>query len=68
MFLYYIVRTLQTHIRKYMGTKNKKCPDIKGISVNPTFFDSLNPFALFLSWVPLNLYMGTIVNYIINHY
>lgn len=51
-----------------MGTKNKKYPDIKGISVNPTFFDSLNPFALFLSWVPLNLYMGTIVNYIINHY
>ena len=30
-----------------MGTKNKECPDIKGISVNPTFFDSLNPFALF---------------------
>ena len=48
MFLYYIVRTLLTYIRKYMGTKNKKCPDIKGISVNPTFFDSLNPFALFI--------------------
>ena len=31
-----------------MGTKNKKCPDIKGISVNPTFFDNLNPFALFI--------------------
>ena len=31
-----------------MGTKNKKCPDIKGISVNPTFFDSLNPFNLFI--------------------
>ena len=51
-----------------MGTKNKECPDIKGISVNPTFFDSLNPFALFLSWVPSNLYMGTIVNHILNHY
>ena len=48
MFLYYIVRTLLTYIRKYMGTKNKKCPDIKGISVNPTFFDSLNPFNLFI--------------------
>lgn len=45
--MYYIVRTLLTYIRKYMGTKNKECPDIKGISVNPTFFDSLNPFALF---------------------
>ena len=66
--MYYIVRTLLTYIRKYMGTKNKECPDIKGILVNPTFFDSLNPFALFLSWVPLNFYMGTIVNYIINHY
>ena len=31
-----------------MGTKNKKCPDIKGISANPTFFDSLNPFALII--------------------
>ena len=31
-----------------MGTKNKKCPDIKGISINSTFFDSLNPFALFI--------------------
>ena len=31
-----------------MGTKNKKCPDIKGIPVNPTVFDSLNPFALFI--------------------
>ena len=30
-----------------MGTKNKKCPDIKGILVNPTFFNSLNPFDLF---------------------
>ena len=46
--MYYIVRTLLTYIRKYMGTKNKKCPDIRGISVNPTLFDSLNPFALFI--------------------
>ena len=30
-----------------MGTKNKKFPDIKGISVNSIFFDSLNPFDLF---------------------
>ena len=46
--MYYIVRTLLTHIRKYMGTKNKKFLDTKGISVNPTFFDSLNPFDLFI--------------------
>ena len=31
-----------------MGTKNKKCLDIKGISVNPTFFDNLNPSSLFI--------------------
>ena len=54
MFLYYIVRTLQTHIRKYMGTKKKKCLDMKGISVNPTFFDSLNSFALLIT-------MGTLI-------
>lgn len=51
-----------------MGTKNKKYPDIKGISVNPTFFDCLNPFALFFIMGTLNLYMGTTVNYIINSY
>ena len=66
--MYYIVRTLLTYIRKYMGTKNKKYPDIKGISVNPTFFDCLNPFALFFIMGTLNLYMGTTVNYIINSY
>ena len=55
MFLYYIVRTLLTYIRKYMGTKNKKCLDIKGISVNPTFIDSLN------SSIPL-ISMGTIIS------
>ena len=54
MFLYYIVRTLLTYIRKYMGTKNKKFLDIKGISVNPTFLDSLNPFTLFII-------MGTLI-------
>jgi hypothetical protein len=37
-----------------MGTKRKRCLDIKGISVNPTFFDSLNPFALFVI-------MGTLI-------
>ncbi len=54
MFLYYIVRTLLTYIRKYMGTKKKKCLDMKGISVNPTFFDSLNSFALLIT-------MGTLI-------
>ena len=58
MFLYYIVRTLQTHIRKYMGTKNKECPEIKGISENPTFFDSLNPFALFFIMGTLKFVYG----------
>ena len=56
--MYYIVRTLLTYIRKYMGTKNKKCPDIKGISVNPTFFDSLNPFALFFIMGTLKFVYG----------
>ena len=49
MFLYYIVRTLLTYIRKYMGTKNKKCPDFKGISLNPTFIDSLNSSIPFIT-------------------
>ena len=40
MFLYYIVRTLETYIRKYVGTNNKKYPNIKGLSENLTFFDS----------------------------
>ena len=56
--MYYIVRTLLTYIRKYMGTKNKKCPDIIGISVNPTFFDSLNPFALFIIMGTLKFVYG----------
>ena len=56
--MYYIVRTLLTYIRKYMGTKNKKCPDIKGISVNPTFFDSLNSFALFIIMGTLKFVYG----------
>ena len=41
-----------------MGTKNKKCPDIKGISVNPTFFDSLNPFTLFIIMGTLKFVYG----------
>ena len=40
MFLYYIVRTLETYIRKYVGTNNKKYPNIKGLLENLTFFDS----------------------------
>ena len=48
MFLYYIVRTLQTYIRKYMGTKNKKYLDIKGISVSSPFFDCLILSTLFI--------------------
>ena len=41
-----------------MGTKNKKRPDIKGISVNPTFFDSLNPFAIFFIMGTLKFVYG----------
>ena len=48
MFLYYIVRTLQTYIRKYMGTKNKKYLDIKGFSVSYSFFDYLILSTLFI--------------------
>ena len=58
MFLYYIVRTLLTYIRKYMGTKNKKCLDIKGFLVNPTFIDSLNPFAPFFIMGTLKFVYG----------
>ncbi len=41
-----------------MGTKNKKCLDIKGISVNPTFFDSLKPFAFFTTMGTLKFVYG----------
>ena len=47
MFLYYIVRTLETYIRKYVGTNNKKYPNIKGLSENFTFFDSLTSLICF---------------------
>ena len=47
MFLYYIVRTLETYIRKYMGTTNKKYPNIIGLSENFTFFDNLTSYAFF---------------------
>ena len=48
MFLYYIVRTLQTHIRKYMGTTNKKYPNIIGLSRDFIFFKSSNTTAYFI--------------------
>ena len=48
MFLYYIVRTLETYIRKYVGTNNKKYPNIKGLSENFTFSDSLTSFICFM--------------------
>jgi ABC-type uncharacterized transport system ATPase subunit len=41
-----------------MGTKNKKCLDIKGISVNPTFFDNLNPSSLFIIMGTLKFVYG----------
>ena len=45
--MYYIVRTLKTYIRKYMGTNNRKYPYIKGLSKDLTFFGSLTSFAYF---------------------
>ena len=45
--MYYIVRTLKTYIRKYMGTNNRKYPNIKGLSKDSTFFESLTSFAYF---------------------
>ena len=60
MFLYYIVRTLETYIRKYVGTNNKKYPDIKGLSENFTFFDSLTSFIGFKIMSTLFLEYGYI--------
>ena len=47
MFLYYIVRTLETYIRKYVGTNNKRYPNIKGLSESSAFFDSITSFICF---------------------
>ena len=62
MFLYYIVRTLETYIRKYVGTNNKKYPNIKGLSENFTFFDSLNSFICFKIMSTLFLEYGYITD------
>ena len=45
--MYYIVRTLKTYIRKYMGTNDRKYPNIKGLSKDSTFFEGLTSFAFF---------------------
>ena len=45
--MYYIVRTLITYIRKYMGTNKRKYLNIKGFSEDFTFFDSITLFAYF---------------------
>ena len=60
MFLYYIVRTLETYIRKYMGTNSKKYPNIKGLSENLAFFDSLTSFICFKIMSTLFLEYGYI--------
>ena len=60
MFLYYIVRTLETYIRKYVGTNNKKYPNIKGLSENFTFFDSLTSLICFKIMSTLFLEYGYI--------
>ena len=48
MFLYYIVRTLQTHIRKYMGTTDKRYPNIIGLSGDYIFSKSSNTTVYFV--------------------
>ena len=45
--MYYIVRTLKTYIRKYMGTNNMKYLNIKGFLEDFTFFDNIISFAYF---------------------
>ena len=60
MFLYYIVRTLETYIRKYVGTNNKKYPNLKGLSENFTFFDSLTSLIRFKIVSTLSLGYGYI--------
>ena len=45
--MYYIVRTLKTYIRKYMGTNNRKNPNLEGLSKDSTFFDGLTLFVYF---------------------
>ena len=45
--MYYIVRTLETYIRKYMGTNNRKYLNFKGFSEVFTFFDSITSFTYF---------------------
>ena len=62
MFLYYIVRTLETYIRKYMGTNNIKYPNIKGLSENFIFFDSLTSFICFKIMSTLFLEYGYITD------
>ena len=62
MFLYYIVRTLETYIRKYMGTNNIKYPNIKGLSENFTFFDRLTSFICFKIMSTLFLEYGYITD------
>ena len=52
--MYYIVRTLKTYIRKYMGTNNRKYLYIKGFSGDFNFFDSITSFAYFK-------FMGTLL-------
>ena len=62
MFLYYIVRTLETYIRKYMGTNSKKYPNIKGLSENSIFFDSLSLFTFYKVMGTLFLEYGYIAD------
>ena len=58
MFLYYIVRTLQTHIRKYMGTINKRYPNIIGFSRDSIFFKNSNIPNYFIIMSTLNFTYG----------
>ena len=48
MFLYYIVRTLKTYIRKYMGTIKQINLHIKGLLSNSIFFNYPNLSVYFI--------------------
>ena len=62
MFLFFIVRSLETYIRKYMGTSIIKYANIKGLSENFIFFDRLTSFICFKIMSTLFLEYGYITD------
>ena len=62
MFLYYIVRTLQTHIRKYMGTSNKKYPYLIGLTRDLVFSNIPNTSVYFVIMSTISFTYGYKLN------